>query len=155
MSATVTRWGGGATPRTNTKRAVALASGAALGAFALGPVLFTPNAANPIPTSGQLPWFVLLAAIEATVFGAGVAFAVFGRPHVRRHFAINARATAVHVSVTWALASWWLHDNLHMVNGMNLGGLLLIEYVFHVTLIVGAAVVAWAFVAEARDHSQP
>jgi hypothetical protein len=151
MSATVTR-GGGVTPRTNTKWAVVIAATAAIGAFALGPVLFTPDAANPTPTSGQLPFFVLLAVIEALVFGAGVAFAVFGRQHVRRLFASSARVTAVHLSATWALASWWLHDNLHMVNGLDLGGLLLIEYAFHVTLIVGAAAVAWAFVAEARDQ---
>jgi hypothetical protein len=154
MSATVTR-GGGVTPRTNTKWAAAIATTAAVGAFALGPVLFTPNAANPTPTSGQLPFFVVLAAIEALVLGVGVAFAVFGRQHVRRLFATRARVTAVHLSVTWALVSWWLHDNLHMVAGMNLGGLLLIEYAFHVTLIVGAVAVAWAFVAEARDQRRP
>jgi hypothetical protein len=153
MSETVTRRNG-VTPRTNTKWLVVMTAATAVGAFALGPVLFTPNAANPIPTSGQLPFFVLLAVIEALVFGAGVTFAVFGRQLVRRLFATSARATAVHVSVTWALVSWWLHDNLHMMNGLNLGGLLLIEYAFHVTLILGAAAVAWAFVAEARDQGR-
>lgn len=142
-------------PATSTRRkkqAVAVAAVVTIAAFALGPVLFTPAADIPEPAGAQLSLFVLLAGIEAAILGIGAAFAVFGRPAVRRLFSTDGRARTVHVATTWAMVSWWLHDNLHMVNGADLSGLLVIEYAFHVTLIVAVAAIAWALVVEARDQ---
>jgi hypothetical protein len=49
--------------------------GLAVPAFAVFPVLFTPHALAK-PTPAQLPLFVTLAALEALLFGPGVAFLV-------------------------------------------------------------------------------
>jgi hypothetical protein len=131
------------------RTAVIAAVVVSVGAFAAAPMLFEPAAGMPAPSAGQLPFFVALLAAEAAVLGLAVAFALLGRALVGRLFSTRGRAVAVHVAVVWALGSWWLHDGLHMVNGTDLNGLLLIEYGFHVTLMGAAAVVAWAFVTEA------
>ena len=39
----------------------------------------------------------------------------------------------------------WLYDGLHIVNGMNSGGLIWIDYTFHGTLIVAGAALAYCF----------
>ena len=39
---------------------------------------------------------------------------------------------------------WWPHDNLHLHNGMDMQGLLFIEYGFHVTLIIAAGALAFS-----------
>ncbi|HUH06616.1 MAG TPA: hypothetical protein VML96_02305 [Egibacteraceae bacterium] len=151
MNAIASRAGRTSTPR-KTKTVVTVAAAAAIAAFALGPVLFTPAADLPAPSSAQLPFFIVLAGVEALIFGAGVAFAFFGRSAVRRLFSSSGRVAAVHLAITWALVSWWPHDNFHMANGANLTGLLVIEYAFHVTMIVAAAVVVWALIAESRGR---
>lgn len=142
-----------AAARGSSKRVMAVAVLTSGAAFALGPALFAPAAGSPTPTGAQVPLFVALAALEAAVLGIGVVFALRGRRALRRLFSSDARTTAVHAAVVWALGSWWLHDNLHMANGMDLSGLLAIEYGFHVTMMAAAAVLAWVFAAEARDRS--
>ncbi|MGH2751147.1 MAG: hypothetical protein ACRDK3_09795 [Actinomycetota bacterium] len=125
-------------------------------AFALGPVLWPPAAATPAPSDGQLPWFVALAAAEALVLGLGVSFALFGGPVVRR-LASPRRALAVRAGLVWVLASWWPHDNLHIANGSDLGGLLAIEYGFHLTVMAAGLAVVWALlpVREATERRAP
>jgi len=117
-------------------------------AFALGPLLWAPAAASPKPSDAQLPLFVLLALIEALLFGLGVVFIAFGLPMVRQA-AHQARVTPwpMYLAVAWQLVSWWPHDNFHMAVGLDLGPLLLIEYAFHGTLIVTALVVARFFLS--------
>jgi hypothetical protein len=125
-----------------------------VGAFALAPIVFEPAAGMPTPSAGQLPFFVALVAAEAAVLGMAVAFGLLGRGLVGRLFSTRVRVVAVHAAMVWMLGSWWLHDGLHMVNGTNLAGLLVIEYAFHLTLMAAAAaaVVAWAFVTEAAGR---
>lgn len=132
----------------------ALATGAAatVVAFLLTPVLFEPGAGLPAPAGLQLPLFVVLTALEAVAFGAGVALLVAGRGVLAPLFTTPARLTAVHAALTWALISWWPHDGLHMANGTNITGLLGIEYGFHVSLMAAAAVLVWAMVREARGE---
>jgi hypothetical protein len=137
----------------SSKWVVAVAVITSGAAFALGPALFTPAAGSPTPTGAQVPLFVLLAALEAAVLGIGVVVALRGRRALRRLFSSDARTTAAHAAIVWALGSWWLHDNLHMANGTDLSGLLAIEYGFHVTMMVAAVVLAWVFAAEARDRT--
>ncbi|GAB4099252.1 hypothetical protein [Sinomonas halotolerans] len=129
--------------------------GAAAGAvaFALGPALFTPSAEVPPLEGIELPLFIGLAVIEAVALAIGVAFAMAGRPLVATVFTSAARVTAVHLALTWALVSWWVHDGLHLVAGYNIPLLLGIEYGFHATLIVGAAAVALAVLQEARSRA--
>ena len=44
------------------------------------------------------------------------------------------------------MGNWWMHDNLHVHTGLNIPGLLAIEYGFHVTLGVAGLVLAYLFV---------
>jgi hypothetical protein len=113
----------------------------AVPAFMLGPVLWPPSHEIQ-PTSGQLPFFILLSAIEAIVFGLGVAFLILTWPYIR---AKGTHAIAAYISIGWMLISWWPHDNMHIHNGLDPAGLLLIEYLFHVTLIIAACVVGSYF----------
>ena len=53
---------------------------------------------------------------------------------------------AMFLCIIWLLISWWPHDNLHKHNGLNLQGLLFIEYGFHVTLMIVGAILALCFV---------
>ena len=48
------------------------------------------------------------------------------------------------------LVNWWAHDSLHLHNGMDLSGLLRIEYAFHMTLIAAGLTLAWFFLSVAR-----
>ena len=121
----------------------------------LGSVLWPPPPGMPSPTGGQLALFIFLLALEALLFGLGVAFLLFGLPLVRRLTGASARgAWATFISIGWFLVSWWPHDNLHIHTGPDLGTLLFIEYAFHVTLMLAALVVAAAFLRLLRrQHS--
>src|SRR5262245_55730448 len=109
----------------------------AVPAFLSGRVIWPPFAGNPTPTTAQLPLFLVLAAMEAIALGLGISFIVFGWPLMRRlSGGATALTWAMFVSIAWLLVSWWSHDNLHQANGHDLGGLLVIEYSYHVTLMV-------------------
>ena len=117
----------------------------AVPAMALGQVIWPPDPANPTPSGGQLPFFILLSVFEAAAFGLGISFLLFGFPAILRLArGSRLRAWAMYLSVGWFLVSWWPHDNLHLHNGMDLQGLLYIEYGFHVTLILAALVLAFS-----------
>jgi hypothetical protein len=113
-----------------------------LGAF------WAPDPSMPQATGAQVPLFMLLGAVEALGFGLGVSFLLFGFSPLKATFPVSPRlARAAHLSIAWLLMNWWAHDSLHVHNGMNLNGLLGIEYAFHVTLIVSGAILAWFFVS--------
>jgi hypothetical protein len=113
-----------------------------------------PSADFPQPTEAQLPLFILLNMSEALTFGLGISFLIFGYPLVRTLLpASNGLSLSAHLSIAWLLFSWWPHDSLHLANGLNMNGLLAIEYGFHVTLMVAAAIVAYFFFAAARQRS--
>lgn len=119
-------------------------------AFLIGPSIWPPSPENPTPTAMQLPLFIVLAIFEALVFGLGVAFIIFGLPLARRLAGRSQPlAWATYISIAWLTVSWWPHDNSHLSNGSNLNGLLVIEYVFHFTLMVAGLVLAYAFVRNA------
>lgn len=48
---------------------IALAAG--IPAFLLGRVIWSPAPSNPTPSEAQLPFFIVLALIEALLFGLG------------------------------------------------------------------------------------
>ena len=113
-----------------------------------------PSPDFPQPTPGQLPWFVLLNVAESLTFGFGVAFLFFGYPLIQNVLPASKKlALAAHLSIAWLLFSWWPHDSLHVANGMNLNGLLAIEYGFHVTLMVTGAILAFFFLALVRQRA--
>lgn len=125
----------------------------AVPAMLLGRVIWPPAPDGPVPSDGQLPFFIFLAAAEALTFGLGVAFLVFGLPFIRRASAGNPlRAWAIYLSIGWLLVSWWPHDNLHIHNGENLQGLLYIEYGFHITLMTAGLVMALCFISLLKDR---
>lgn len=106
------------------------------------------------PEGIQRGLFMLLAAIQSLAFGGGFAFLLFGKEAVRKFLPANdSLSLAVHLAISWSLLSWWLHSNLHQThNPDNIGGLLAIEYGFHVTLILGAAVIAYAALMRPRQN---
>ena len=122
----------------------------AIPAFVLAPMIFSPAADVPEPTSAQVALFMVLGAFEAIAMGLAVAVTVFGGSWFRKIFTNAAQARAAHLSVVWLLGNWWVHDNLHLVNGLELGGLLAIEYAFHVTLMVAGAALIWALAGQSR-----
>ena len=110
-----------------------------------------PAADSSHPTGAQLPLFLLLNIAEGLTFGFGIAFLVFGYPVVRAISPASAGLTrAAHVSIGWLLSNWWPHDSLHIHNGMNMGGLLGIEYGFHITLMIAGVILARFFLTLLR-----
>lgn len=118
----------------------------AIPAFLLGNVLW-PASTEIAPTSTQLPFFIILAAVEAITFGLGVSFVVLSWNRMQSK-------PLVFFAIAWLLISWWPHDNMHKHNGLDLNGLLVIEYLFHVTLIVCAYIVAHDFWKRLRLSSE-
>ena len=121
---------------TSTK-ALLITLGCSIPAFFLGNVLW-PADPHMNPTNGQIPLFIILAALESLAFGAGIAYLILcwsRAQHVRSAF----------LASVWLLISWWPHDNMHKHNGLDMAGLLVIEYLFHVTLIVCGFIIARYF----------
>ncbi len=112
-------------------------------AFIVGPLIWPPAVA---PGSNLLPFFLFLSFAESLTFGLGVAFLIFGWPLLRQISRGSKRMTwAMFISIVWSLISWWPHDKLHASN-KTLEGLLFIEYGFHLTLFIGAAILAYGFI---------
>jgi hypothetical protein len=123
-------------------------------AFLTGHIIWPP-APGTSPGATLLPFFLLLSFLEALSFGLGMAFLVYGWPFMSTLAGGSKRMTyTMFVIIAWFLISWWPHDNLHLHNGLNLQGLLFIEYGFHVTLMIGGAVLAFCFVRLLR-RSRP
>ena len=113
-----------------------------------------PSADFPQPTDAQLPLFILLNVVEVLAFGFGISFLIFGYPLMQTIFPASKGLTlAAHLSIAWLLFSWWPHDSLHVANGLNLNGLLIIEYAFHVTLMVAGVILACFLLALVRQRA--
>src|SRR5918997_348060 len=123
-------------------------------AFVLGPTLFPPADVGVEPTAAQIPHFIFLAVGDALLLGLGVSFLLFGFPVMRRVSPDSKlRAWAMYLSIGYLMVSWWPHLNLHASNGMDLGGLLLIDYFFHLPLEVAGVVLALSFVSLMRSRT--
>jgi hypothetical protein len=108
------------------------------------------------PPANLLPFFLFLAVVEAVSLGLAISFIVWGWPAMKRlSGGRSGLATAMYVSATWLLGNWWMHDNLHQVNGFDFTGLLAIEYLFHVTLIAAGAVLCYGLATSALDPAGP
>lgn len=105
------------------------------------------------PEGIQKILFILLTVIQSLAFGLGVAFLLFGHEAVKSLLpAKGSLSLAVYLAVAWSLLSWWPHTNLHQThNPDNISGLLAIEYGFHVTLIFGAAVIAYFILVKSKQ----
>jgi hypothetical protein len=126
----------------------------AVPALLMGPVLFPPADIGVEPTAAQIPHFLFLAVGDALLLGLGVSFLLFGFP-VMRNVSPDSklRAWAMYLSIGYLMVSWWPHLNLHASNGMDLGGLLLIDYFFHLPLEVAGVVLALSFVSLMRSRT--
>jgi hypothetical protein len=82
-----------------------------------------------------------------------VSFLVFGWPSARRS-PEPGKTTAALLAITWVTGSWWLHDNLHMHVGMNLPGLMAIEYGFHFTVGLAGLVLGYLFIDAVKSRFQ-
>jgi hypothetical protein len=122
---------------TNLKVAI-VAVVATVAAFGSSMVLW-PAPPNFTPPPSLLPFFVGLGIIESLAFGLGVAFLIFGLPLVRQTGVGPLAAWGGYLGIAWSLVNWWAHDGFHRVTGLNLNGLVRIEYGFHFTLIMGAS----------------
>jgi hypothetical protein len=118
---------------------VALTIGLAIPAFVLSRIIWPDPPGAPTPPAGLLPLLIVPAVFESLSFGAGVAFLIAaGRALVRGR--ADRLAVAAYASASWALVSWWPHSNMHRAN-TTLEGLVVIDWTFHLTLIIGAAVI--------------
>jgi hypothetical protein len=115
----------------------------AVPALALTLTLFPPSP-HMAPAPAQVPFFAVLAGINALALGLGVAFLAFGLPTMRRVLAPRGRAVAAYLAIAWLLVSWYPHGGLHASNGMDTRALLWIEYGFHVPLVIAPLVLIWA-----------
>lgn len=125
----------------------------AVPAFLLGPVLFPPAEGGPQPTAGQLPYFLFLGVGDAVLLGLGVSFLLFGLPALRKVSPDSRlRAWAMYLSIGYLMVSWWPHLGMHAHNGLDLQGLLYIDYIFHLPLEVAGVALAWCFFSLIRSR---
>ncbi len=117
----------------------------------------TPDA--PEAEGIQIPLFMLIGIAEAVLFGLGIAFLGFGyrwlKSVARPAQVSQTLTTATYVSIAWILLNWWSHDSLHIHNGLNLNGLLVIEYAYHTTLMLAGVITAWFFYKVLNPARQP
>ncbi len=115
---------------------------------------WAPSPMVPEASGAQVPLFMFLGVAEALAFGLGVSVLLFGYSPLKSSGPVSARLTrAAHLSIAWLLGNWWAHDSLHLHNGMDLNGLLRIEYAFHITLIIAGVILLRFFVAVVRAQA--
>lgn len=102
-----------------------------------------PASMTPIPTSLQLPFFMILNLAESLTFALAVVLLLTSFPKKAFSPLTLNQTKLAFLSLIWFLGNWWAHDSLHIHNGMNLQGLLYIEYGFHLTMMLSAAYLLW------------
>lgn len=124
----------------------------------LGAAVFGAPAEEAPGDAPPPAWAVLalvgVGLVQALGFGAGFAFLLWGRPFLARLGAPAGLTTAAHATVVWSLVSWVPHTAMHMTAGPDLGKLVVAEVLFHVTLVLGAAVLA-LFLVRAGEARVP
>lgn len=124
----------------NKKRWIVVTALGAIVAMTFAPSGPAGSFWGPEPTpgleGGVLGALMIYAVLEAIAFGFGIAWLAFGRR-------ITTLSTAAYLAVGWMLASWAPHGAFHQSTAHgNWAGLALIEYGFHLTMIVAASIVA-------------
>ncbi len=123
-------------------------------AFPLTPLWPVPPTA-PRPPGNLLTLFILLSLVESLSFGLGVAFLIFGHPLLSRMGRPPRLTTGAYLAVAFLLINWWPHDNMHRMTSGDWSRLVLVEYGFHLPLMLAGALLAWFFVSLARRESAP
>lgn len=117
----------------------------------LGMAIWGEAPAGPEPSGTEVSLLILVSVLQAIGFGLGVAFLVFGWAYVRAAPVSNNLALAAYLAIGWNLVSWVPHTAMHVTNAHDdFMRLILIEYLFHVTLVATAAILAWFFVQIVR-----
>jgi len=138
--------------KTRTKAAI-ITTLIAIPALFLGPVIFPPADVGVEPTAAQIPFFMFLGLTDALLLGVGVSFLIFGLPVLRRVSPDSkARAWAMYLSIGYLTVSWWPHLGMHASNGLDLQGLLVIDFLFHLPLEIAGAVLAYCFFSLFRSY---
>jgi hypothetical protein len=138
--------------KTRTKAAI-ITTLIAIPALFLGPVIFPPADVGVEPTAAQIPFFMFLGLTDALLLGLGVSFLIFGLPVLRRVSPDSkARAWAMYLSIGYLTVSWWPHLGMHASNGLDLQGLLVIDFLFHLPLEIAGAVLAYCFFSLFRSY---
>ena len=120
----------------------------------LGPIRFPPADVGVEPTAAQIPQLMFLAVGDALLLGLGVSFLLFGFPVVRRVSPDSKlRAWVMYLSIGYLMVSWWPHLNMHAANGIDFGGLLFIDYIFHLPLEVAGVALALSFITLIKSRT--
>jgi len=92
------------------------------------------------------PWATLFTGLylaELAALVVGVGFLLLGRPAMVRQGRSPSLTTAAHLAIGWLLVSWWPQDNLYRLAAKDdWPQQATLVYVFNVTLMIAAAVVA-------------
>ena len=103
------------------------------------------------PPSDILPFLVPIGVVvPALSLGFGVAFMLFGR-NLLRTAKPSGLSRASFVGIWWLLVNWWPHSNFHRV-ASGWANIVVIDYVFHTTVIIATCVVAAFFVSAMRQR---
>ena len=139
--------------RPDRLRFLAVSVGTAVVAVPLSFLLWRTPPGVAAPPAGILPWFIPIGVvIPALSFGLGVAFLLFGR-NLLRTYEAPAGSRAAFLGIAWLLLSWWPHSNFHRVaNGW--ANVVLVDYFFHVTVIVATFIVAGYFLSVIRAQQK-
>jgi hypothetical protein len=58
----------------------------------------------------------------------------------------------MYLSIGYLMVSWWPHLNMHASNGVDLQGLLYIDFIFHLPLEVAGVALALSFISLMRSR---
>lgn len=120
----------------------------------IGAMIWSEPNTGVTPTATQGILLLGVTFMESVGMGLAVAFLALGWSYTKRTFAGRPRLAAlVHVSVVWILGNFWLHDNLHMVNGVNIDGIIAIDYAFHSAIMLASIVAIYGIIELARGHA--
>ena len=118
--------------------------------FSVIPLAFPPVGCGiastcPPPSPSTFPHLMFLDFWDALAAGVGVAFLVYGAVNYSKWpQAIRGPLLLIFFIALWFTLLNWIHDGWHKVNGMNLNGLIAIEYVFHVPWLIFGGVLVYS-----------
>jgi hypothetical protein len=58
----------------------------------------------------------------------------------------------MYLSIGYLTVSWWPHLGMHATNGLDLQGLLVIDFLFHLPLEIAGAILAYCFFSLFRSY---
>lgn len=104
------------------------------------------------PSGVQVPLLITYGALSAFATGFGISYWAYGYQWTKRAF--PAMAMPAHVALGFIPGSFWLHDTLHMVFSDSMVALVVLEYTFHLPLIIAGAVLVAATIRSV-GHERP